>query len=396
MTNCIIARIEKRYGGLCVLAGTQSSNEALAVIASALLLQMASRISSGVKLVIRNTETESVLAAFGEFNETDICRLKALSAQLSRVHRSAKYVDYRQAERDCEILAGKLKARYSESELGGFTVYPVPRGGCIVQGMLSYALDVRIPRVRESGSESSTILVVDDCAISGLRLGEVLARFPGHKIIFATLYSHPDLRDAICRRESQVIDFVSANDLTDLAPELYGDGCKEWKTNWAERYGSTAYWIGQPEYLCFAWNEPESACWNPFSREIEPGWFLVPPERCLKHRSRSWLNAGTAPSDLQIIPEFPGPIRPLENVLYAQMDDNSIAITSAPNEDCFLLEGTAADMWTALLTNGSKKAASAALANLYDISPEQLEGDLGRFVDQLKSQALIADACTAG
>ena len=56
----------------------------------------------------------------------------------------------------------------------------LPRGGLFVLGMLAYLLDLRADRVgdvgesgiRPGGSDSAPLVLVDDCALSGLRFSE--------------------------------------------------------------------------------------------------------------------------------------------------------------------------------------------------------------------------------
>ncbi len=393
VTNCIVARIGKESGGLCALTGAASSGGALKAVCSRILDDSRWQSVPHLAFVLKEDGSESILAAFGVFGETEFERLKSLSAQIGRVDQNARYIDYRQAEQDCEILAARLKERFGRRELRSFSFYPVPRGGVIVYGMLSYALDLPATGDNSSIAADAPVMFVDDCAISGMRFGQMLGRFPGRRVIFAPLYSHPDLRRAICDREPRVIDCVSAHDLADLAPELYGEGYAGWHAVWSQRLGKEVYWTGQPEYLCFAWNEPESSFWNSATDKLEPGWRLVPRNRCLRHRSVDGPpHRDTDTPLLQVLPKAAGPIKPANGTIYARMPDDTVALAALPGSECYILEGTAAAMWFALVEHGAVEPAAASLAGRYEVEAERLEADMKRFVENLRDQGLVADS----
>jgi hypothetical protein len=179
----------------------------------------------------------------------------------------------------------------------------MPRGGFIVLGMLAYVLDLRPAQLAPSPPSDVPLVVTDDCAISGVRFSDMLDRCENRQVIFSHLYSHPDLRIAIERREPRVLACVSAQDLTDYAPAYYGDQYEAWRERWRQR-PNPGYWVGQPDHVCFAWNEPDTVFWNPVAQQAESAWRLLPPELCLKNRRKF------APEDarVQLQPEGKGPL----------------------------------------------------------------------------------------
>ena len=127
------------------------------------------------------------------------------------------------------------------------------------------------------------LVVVDDCALSGARFRQFIDKSENQRVIFAPLYSHPDLRTAIESRESRVLTCVSAQDLKDYGPEELKDEYPAWQERWHHRLEGSRYWVGQVDHVCFAWNEPDRVIWNPVTQQVETGWRVVPPELCLKN-----------------------------------------------------------------------------------------------------------------
>ena len=127
---------------------------------------------------------------------------------------------YRQAEAAAKRLAARLVSRFGQGELSRFRYTAIPGGGLIVLGMLAYVLDVE--RRALLGQEGELpLVIVDDCSLSGNRFGQFLQRVDAGQVIFAHLYSHPELRAAIERQEPRVLACLSAHDLRDLGGERY-------------------------------------------------------------------------------------------------------------------------------------------------------------------------------
>jgi hypothetical protein len=253
--------------------------------------------------------------------------------------------------------------------------------------MLSYTLDLDQSQIEGAPPLNVPLVVVDDCALTGSRFHRFLQQHPDREIIFALLYAHPDLRAAIEAQEPNVVACVSARDLHDHAPDEI-DGYEAWMARWQERDVGRRYWIGQPDHVCFPWNEPDTGVWNPETEQIEQGPRVVPPERCLKNRHtvRSTLRPDSI--DVQVQPAPSGPIRPAPPVFFGTLGE--AVIVAHPEADvCVELTGTAASMWTALVEHGALAGALDALLAEYDVDRTTLEADLEAFVRSLAARDLL-------
>ncbi len=227
--------------------------------------------------------------------------------------------------------------------------------------------------------------MVDDCAISGSRFGEFLPDCGSQEVVFAHLYSHPDLRAAVERREPAVTACVGARDLHDHAPGRLGAEYEGWRERWAAR--GSGYWIGQPDYVVFPWNEPDVALWNPLSERVERGWRLVPPELCIKNRAEA--RQPLVPIEVQ--EEGPGPLGLGPGVLSVGREER-VVVGSAYTGETFALEGAAAGMWRALVHHGEPGPAAAALLEEYEVPEERLRTDFEELAEALLSRGLLERA----
>jgi hypothetical protein len=336
----------------------------------------------GAALVVR-LHAKPLLALLGYFDDPQKAQIEALRWQLDHLLPRLRYVGYRQAEEDCERLAARLLDRFGRKELDGFQFRAIPRGGLIVLGMLAYILDLRPAQLQHSPPSDAPLVLTDDCAISGLRFSEVLAGCESQQVIFALLYAHPDLRIAIEQREPRVLACVSAQDLADHAPAYYGDEYEAWKERWRQR-PNPGYWIGQPDHVCFSWNEPDTVFWNPVAEQAETAWRLLPPELCLKHRR------GLAPSDtrVQLQPEGKGPLRPSGKVVFGELEGR-VVVANMETGQSFELVDTAADMWRAILEHGNLEDVEKTLAASYQVERARLRDDLRGLVEDLLEQGLL-------
>ena len=114
-------------------------------------------------------------------------------------YKSVQRVSYHQAEAGAKSLAAELSAAFSRSELARFGYVAIPRSGHFVLGMLAYVLDLG-PRQLLRQPADAPVVLVDDCALTGLRFQQMLQSLPHERVIFAHLYSHPALRQAIASR----------------------------------------------------------------------------------------------------------------------------------------------------------------------------------------------------
>ena len=335
-------------------------------------------------LVVRE-EPAPALGLFGYFDQADEVRIHALKRQLEDSTVPVRYVSYSQAEQDCERLGERLSQQFGRNEMRTFSFHALPRGGLIVLGMLAYVLDLPPSQIgRRPVPNESPLVVVDDCAISGARFGQWLRQSESRQVVFATLYSHPDLRAAVMKREPRVHQCLSAHDLTDYARQTQGEGYAAWLDRWAERSKGLDYWIGQPERICFAWNEPDVGFWNKVTREVDPGWRLAPPEICLKNRG----SQAQEPSRVQMQPLGKGPLRPSAAVLYAELE-GQIVVGNPETDESFTLTDTAAAMWRGIVELGSQEAVSASLSRTYNVDEAEIANDLQVFVNDLLERGLL-------
>jgi hypothetical protein len=361
---------------------------ARALVASPLWQEIPGAIIS-VRLMPR-----PLLGIFGRFDSAAEVRLEMLRWMVSNVPARLRYVTYAQAETDCETLAIRLLERFGRDELRRFRFAAIPRGGFIVLGMLSYILGLKPTQLEVPSQHQHTapLVVVDDCALTGARFGRFLRSCPGQEIIFAQLYSHPNLRAAIEAREPRVMACLSAQDLSDHAPEHYGDEYLAWQKRWIARSSNSCYWIGQPDHVCFAWNEPDLTFWNPVTRQEESGWRFIPPELCLKNRKAP----GTETDHVQVQLEGPGPLQVASRVLIGNFA-GQIVVGNIETRMTFGLKGVAADMWRTLVDQGNLEDAVSALSEDYHVNELTLKTDLQAFMESLLKQGLLenkqADRC---
>ena len=341
----------------------------------------AQNISDAVLVVREGAEPTLALLGVGDTKvEDNLMRLREqLQVSLTRL----RYVDYAQVEKDCERLAAQLQERLGES-LRRFRFVSIPRGGYIVLGMLSYALGLDQEQLGPAGGSEETTVVVDDCAITGARFGRFLRHLNGQRVVFASLYSHPDLRSAIESREDRVVACLSAQDLNDHGPENMGGDYAAWKKKWKERSGEDRYWVGQPDHICFPWNEPDVGVWNPDTGQVERGWHAVPPSHCLKNRSTS----GDPSIPVQVQPEGKGPLKPAEHILFGDIGER-IVVANVESQESFGLADVAADIWRSVVKEGDEEGVVASLRNSYDITEEVLRADVQSFVSQLVTKGLL-------
>lgn len=365
----------------CLVQGSDVAALARALASSPLWEEMPTAT------IIARPTPRPALGVAGRFDTAARARLEALRSQIVCTAPGPRYVDYRQAERDCERLARRLIGLFGREELRRCRFAAVPRGGYIVLGMLAYSLELDARQLESPAEdrEAGPLVVVDDCSISGSRFGGFLRGLGGREVIFAHLYSHPDLRGAIEEREPSVLACVAARDLADHAPERLGAGYEVWRRRCSSREAERdelRYWIGQPEHLAFPWNEPDTAFWNPVTETLERGANLVPPELCMKNRSQ-------APSVyVQVQPAWAGPLRPGENVVYGEFEDGLI-LGDLRTGESFGLAGFAADLWSAVVRHGSPEAAVEALAADYEVERDTLRADAADFVADLVAQGLL-------
>jgi hypothetical protein len=144
------------------------------------------------------------------------------------------------------------------------------------------------------------------------------------------------------------------------------------------------YWMGQPEYLCFAWNEPDTKIWYPGAEKIETGWRIAPPNLCLKNR----FPPGTSPPRFQIQPEAKGPLRPSAHAIAGELNGQTIVAHTRTNTAVGLSE-VAGDLWRSILQHGNIEAVVEDLLGRYEIDAATVRRELDALIEDLRGRDLI-------
>ncbi|MEM7052784.1 MAG: PqqD family protein [Acidobacteriota bacterium] len=313
---------------------------------------------------------------FVEPTAAEAQRLRHLADALADGAEGLRWVDYEQAERDVRQLAEQLRQAMTADELRRSRWRAIPRGGFIVLGMLAYALDLPAAALAEDlsgGTVPGPVILVDDCALSGVRLGAAIAGCDASQIVVAHLYSHPELRRQVLAREERVRHCLAARDLTSRG----ASDDPRWQAAWRARLGPERYWIGRTERLAFPWNEPDQPFWNAATATIEDGWRFVPPHRCLKS---SRLLGGSVEA---------GARRLAEGVAYGEFDD-CLWLCHLASKQIFGLDEVGADCLKALLRCADLEGAARRLADRYQAPEEVLARDLAALARSLEARGLLA------
>jgi hypothetical protein len=286
--------------------------------------------------------------------------------------RQLRYVEHKQVSADCERLGGALRTTLGDEGFARAKFSAIPHGGLIILEQVARIFGLDRTRFEPPFPDGTPLIVIDDCALSGARFFQFLRQLDHPAIVFAPLYSHPELRTAIVSRESQVLACLSAQNIAGrhLAEKVSGT--------------DPFYWSGETEAICFPWNEPDRTFWNPVSKRWELAWRIVPPELCLKNRPAP----GTVPIPIQLQPEGKGPLRPSERSLFAEID-GSVVLFDLETGQGFSLAGIASDLWRSIVRLGDLDAVVTALAPEYDAPVATLRGDAERFTNDLLARGLL-------
>ena len=323
------------------------------------------------------------LGVLGRFSSADLDRLNHLQSRLQ--HQSIRHVDYPQAEADCEELAHRLRRRLGKRVLAECRFEAIPRGGLIVLGMLAYWLDLGPERLRPARNPGVPLVVVDDCALTGLRFKRWLRGRNAERIVFAPLYSHPRLRRAVRRIEPSVMACISARNLvSDCSKGSTPAARRAWRAWWRNQESNADRFCYDPvESVTFAWNEPDSAFWNSQSGGFEDGWRLAAPDRCLRNRVRP-----TSDGSIQVQPAGNGEWIPSARLLFGSFE-NEVVLCDLERGCCFALDDSGAAMFQALIEEPTEARALARLRKLYKVTPGRLRADFQRFIAQLTECGLL-------
>jgi hypothetical protein len=289
-----------------------------------------------------------------------------------------RFIGYQAAECYCRRLASQLHAHLGP-ELGESRFVAIPRGGLIVLGMLSYILRLERAQVEGWGSTAANlVVVVDDCSLSGRRFAMALERLDAPRVVFAHLFSHPQLRQAILDSEPRVEACLAAEDLherTDFAP---GDAEAFW-AQWRERLPGRRYWLGAVEPIAFAWSEPDKVLWNERTQRLEDNWHRVSPRYCLD----TWGALG-----IPLMEAPPGSLDVPPHVCW-KIDGDEVILWHSQVDQVYGLQGVAGAMWRALVAYGDADAVVKYLLSRYDVDGGKLRSDLIAFVNELLGKGLL-------
>ena len=385
--------------GPAVLAGAPiyrdmpTQSERIRALAGALAASPAFRAMHDAVLVVR-TEEPARVALLGRFSPAETSRIEMLAGIVERGLRRLRYVSYGEAELAARALAGQLVDRLDTETLSHCRFVALPRGGLFVLGMLAYLLDLRADQLVDFSSQAgeseswggpsdAPLILVDDCALSGLRFAETLERIKAPAVVFAHLFSHPRLRDVIDEREARVVGCFAGEDLLDMADELLDEDRTTWEARWRTRSDERAYWIGLPEHVCFPWNEPDITIWNLATEAEEAPWRVVPPEFCLKNRP---VAQGSGRLQEQRCSD--GSIQAAMSTVYARFEGEVLAADLETGR-AYAFPGIAGEIWTALLDALDPEQVVDLLAAEYDVDPARLRRDVDALLNSAVELGLL-------
>lgn len=337
---------------------------------------------------------EPYLVFAGPANAETRRRLGELPGLLEAAASRLRLLDWPQVERACDRLATELTRRLPSRDLAEARILGVPRGGLVVAALLAYALG--IPRERVSllppyraappeiaGDRENTLLIlVDDCALTGIRFREALAATRPRRVAVATLCSHPVLRERIEASETRVVACASGLDLHDHAAEVLGEAAEEWRTKWSRRIPG-GYHTALLDLVAFPWSQPQIRMWDPVTESVEPGWWLAPPAGCVEHR-----HAGQA-LDVQVADDLPGVQKLASAVVPVMRRDTTVLIDTRTTEGVTLRD-SAAELLGAWMA-GDEQSAAEAVAERYGEPADRVRRDLDQLLDGLRARGLLAD-----
>jgi hypothetical protein len=324
------------------------------------------------------------MAVVGDLDPGAIARVEELFDQVEEATQTARYVSYQQAFVDVRVLAERLEQRFTRAVLDDATFMPVPRGGLIVLGMLSLAMDLRHHQLGSPPQDDERLVVfVDDCALSGHRIHQTLQATSAQRIALAFLYAPNELCRSIESREDRVQGCVAARPLRDVGPDLFGADYGAWVDRWGARLGDDRYWIGRPETVSFAWKDPDRSFVNRVTGQRETAWRVVPGE--LSHPPDG---SGGIALELQTQPQAKGPLQPAKEAFFAEID-GVVVIAHTEHETAIELSPVAGAFWRAIIEHGSASEAVDHLEESYNIDRSRLETDLGQFIEEMSRRGLL-------
>lgn len=336
-----------------------------------------SRLRGTMALAVR--PDTGLVGILGSVGAKERALVDGLGWHVDDLLRRLRPVSYLSVEQACLDVAEQIRSQVTDAELAGCRVVAIPRGGLIVAGILAYALGLSPASLGEDPSESGVTILVDDCAISGVRLREHLARARGGSVIVALLHAHPELRRQLMASEPNVRACVVGDALADHAPRRHD--YEEWRRRWSER-SPGAYWIGDPDHVVYPWNEPDALIWNDATAAAESGWRVAPPSWCLKNRAMSHDD------DVQRCEPTPGSVMPSDDAIWATSGGLTL-LAGRHDRSAVTLNGSAQAMWQAVVRTGSAAESAELVARDYGAAVARVRADLDSFIAQLAARGLL-------
>ncbi|HUP25883.1 MAG TPA: PqqD family protein [Thermoanaerobaculia bacterium] len=288
-------------------------------------------------------------------------------------------LDWRSCEIGAERLAALLLQSYGREQLREASYLAIPRGGLIVLGMLSYFLDLPHDALwRGAGVPNRLLVLVDDCALGGVRLRRALEISQAPEVVVAMLASPEGLREAVLAREPRVRRFLSAITLR-LLPAAATVTTKAMLEAEAKLL-SERYWLGRAVLPRFPWGEPDFVGWSEESQRFEVALRTRPPHASWK--SRSLLGV---PPLLERRGEWHAP----EGVTWGEVDGVLWLCDTRGEGTVSSLDPPGSDIWRSLAAGADVDQTVAMLVDRFDVEPERVRQDVIAFAAELEARRML-------
>lgn len=376
--EALVVRLPSSDGVLEVLAAA-GLERPLVGLASALAASPPAAAMHDVVLGVRERPEPTFVFA-GAIDPAARARVADLSGLLDEAAARLRILSWSDVEVAITALARRVRQRLGADDLAAARIVGVPRGGWMVAGLVSYALEV--PGDSAVATTRGPLIVVDDCLLSGVRLRQFLGGSEAERIVVATLCSHPEACHAVEQEEDRVIACVAGLDLEDHTAALLGDGAASWRERWAQRVPER-YHTAVLDLPVFPWSEPQIRLWNDVTGRVEPHWWLAPPELCLRNRvARPVL-------PVQVADDRPGLWRLASGVVPITHPD-AVVLVDTTHGHSMRLTGAGVQVWQAWMIDGDD--AAAAIARRYARPVATVAADLDHMLTLLADRQMLSAA----
>ncbi len=417
VTAAHVLRLGTRTQGVLDLLRRAGHKRPLLALAHALAASPPAGTLAGVSLAIREGP-QPLLVFVGEVDAAGRARLLALEGLLEEASARLRIVSWADVETACERLAARIVDRLGPAAVERCLLVPIPRGGLVVAGLLAYALGVpreRVVALAEAarGDDDRVVVLVDDCILSGVRLREVVSTVTAHRLMVATLYSHPDLRDAVELREPRVVACVAAEDLQDHASDLLGDGAggvlhgRRLDPGMPQLVSGPGQFDAALRDRCV---EQQGGAWAAECHHLRRELADVRPiigdlhlemrggdpvleavgRWCEPPMGFDLLSVGVPEPDLGLAPWEHDQVQQ-RGVVALGNPGTTLLIDTSVSERSIKLTGTADELWHAWIEAASVEHAARTVADRYGIAEARVETDLRDLLADLRRRSLVAN-----